>query len=91
LIEKYKMPYYAISAKSGQGIDELFFRIAEMLEVQEAEKHRKLKQTYCEEYDHPPATFESLTRSQTKDNAIAEDDKEKLTLTSGATHTRCHC
>jgi selenocysteine-specific translation elongation factor len=34
LIEKYKMPYYAISAKTGQGIDELFYKIAEMLEQQ---------------------------------------------------------
>lgn len=78
------MPYYAISAKTGQGIDELFFRIAEMLEQQEAEKHRKLKQTYCEDYDNPPTTFESLTRSQTKENAMTEEEKEKVTLTSGS-------
>ena len=69
------MPYYAVSAKTGQGIDELFFKIAEMLEQQEAEKHRKLKQTYCEEYENPPATFESLTRSQTKENAMSEEDR----------------
>lgn len=87
------MPYYAISAKTGQGIDELFFKIAEMLEQQEAEKHRKLKQTYCEEYDNPPATFESLTRSQTNQNAITEEEKEKVTLTTGTQHRkhRCQC
>ena len=86
------MPYYAISAKTGQGIDELFFKIAEMLEQQEAEKHRKLKQTYCEEYDNPPPTFESLTRSQTHQNAIAEEERQKVTLTTGAhSKPRCQC
>lgn len=50
LIEKYKMPYYCISAKTGENIDELFYKIAEMLEQQEIEKHKKLKQTYSEEY-----------------------------------------
>jgi GTPase SAR1 family protein len=34
LIEKYKMPYYSISAKTGENIDQLFFKIAEMLEQQ---------------------------------------------------------
>lgn len=86
------MPYYAISAKTGQGIDEFFFKIAEMLDQQEAEKHRKLKLTYSEEYDNPPATFESLTRSQTKENAISEEEKEKVTLTTGAlTSSRRAC
>lgn len=57
------MPYFGISAKTGENIEELFYKIAEMLEQQELEKHRKLKQTYSDDYDHPPATIESLTRS----------------------------
>jgi translation initiation factor IF-2 len=38
------MPYFGISAKTGENIEELFYKIAEMLEQQEMEKHRKLKQ-----------------------------------------------
>ncbi len=46
LIEKYQIPYYCVSARTGSNLEELFFKIAEMLEKQEAEKQRKLKQAF---------------------------------------------
>ena len=39
------MPYYSVSAKTGSNLDGLFYKIAEMLDKQELEKQRKLKQT----------------------------------------------
>lgn len=84
------MPYYCISAKTGENIDELFYKIAEMLEQQEIEKHKKLKQTYSEEYEHPPATIESLTRSETKENTV-EDHKDNVALTSGKEGKSRYC
>ena len=75
------MPYYSVSAKTGESIEELFYKIAEMLDKQEREKHKKMKAVYNLEYEHPPSTVESLTRSQTKSSTLdvkEEDDKEKL-------------
>lgn len=86
------MPYYCISAKTGENIDELFYKIAEMLEQQEIEKHKKLKQTYSEEYEHPPATIESLTRSETKESTIRVDDnKDNVVLTTGKDSKSRYC
>lgn len=70
LIDKYKMPYYCISAKTGNNIEELFYKIAEMLDREEREKHKKMKMVYSDEYEHPPATVESLTRSETKQSTL---------------------
>jgi|LakMenEpi03Aug12_release.lakeMendotaPanAssembly.Ray.scaffolds.fasta_scaffold1569282_1 hypothetical protein len=86
------MPYFGISAKTGENIEELFYKIAEMLEQQEMEKHRKLKQTYSDEYDHPPATVESLTRSETKECTIKiEEEREKVSLVSKPAVHSCKC
>jgi hypothetical protein len=63
------MPYYCVSAKTGSNLDGLFYKVTEMLDKQETEKQRKLKQTY-EEYEHPPPTLESFTRSQTKEGTL---------------------
>ena len=51
------MPYYCISAKTGNNIDELFFNLAEMLEKLQSEKTKKLKQTFYEDYQNPPLTI----------------------------------
>lgn len=86
------MPYFGISSKTGENIEELFYKIAEMLEQQELEKHRKLKQTYSDDYDHPPATIESLTRSETKESTIKiEDEREKVALVSKSAAHTCWC
>lgn len=75
LIDKHKMPYYCISAKTGHNVEELFYKVAEMLDQQEREKHRKMKASYVDDYEHPPNTVESLTRSQTKHSTL--EDKEE--------------
>jgi GTPase SAR1 family protein len=103
LIEKYKMPYYCVSAKTGSNIEELFYKIAELLDRQETDKLKKMKQTYSEDYEQPPATFDSLTRSQThhtnqtsqtNHHLKEEEDKEKVVLVGGARRwvpERCQC
>lgn len=61
-----------------------------MLEQQEIEKHKKLKQTYSEEYEHPPATIESLTRSETKESTV-DDHKDNVVLTTGKESQSRYC
>lgn len=86
------MPYYCVSAKTGSNLEELFYKITEMLDKQQAEKQKKLKHNFSDEYEHPMPTVESLTRNYTKgDNANTEDDKEKVGLTGGASSERWNC
>ena len=65
------MPYYCVSAKTGSNLEGLFYKITEMLDKQETEKLKKLKQTFEMEYEHPPQTVESFTRSETKESPLS--------------------
>lgn len=91
------MPYYCISAKTGNNIDELFFNVAEMLDKLQSEKSKKLKQTFCEDYQNPPLTIESFTRSQTKEHTVGvkdDEDKQKVGLTDKENKewkNNCYC
>ena len=75
------MPYYSVSAKLGSNLDGLFYKITEMLDKQETERQKKMKQMVQQDFDNPPPTFQSFTRSETKEGTLKDEDaKEKIPL-----------
>lgn len=42
-MEKHKLPYHSISAKTGDNIDTLFFSVVDMINESQMQRHKKMK------------------------------------------------
>ena len=61
-MEKYKLPYHSISAKTGNNIESLFYAVVDMINEHQVAKQKKykLKDKEDDESHYPPMTEKPL-------------------------------
>lgn len=50
-MEKHKLPYHSISAKTGDNIETLFFSVVDMINENQMQRMKKLKQKISNDDD----------------------------------------